>query len=178
METIEGIPVGAQLGADWDQVIARWATEDRVCVRCGLLYKEIENLGTWRCSQHAWPEPQGPRWTCCGQVVRVTPSPVVKACVRADHCDLPGCREWTTEHDRFLPNELIPTLGAYVFASSVTDGTIHWEAQGFPGETQDQLLERSKHTVLRRYDWRKAREITERTKPPHGASSDAIFYHT
>lgn len=31
-----------------------WIEENRHCTSCGETYKEIDNIGTWRCRQHVY----------------------------------------------------------------------------------------------------------------------------
>lgn len=57
----------------------------RTCARCGALYSEIGNLGTWHCTGFhplaAWPLTPDGRVSCCRKL------PSQGGCVAADHTD-------------------------------------------------------------------------------------------
>lgn len=73
-----------------DELVKQW-TGRRQCIRCSVFYKEKDNIGQWRCSQHAGflnPKYKGYTTFCCKTVFRGfgnTVSATPWGCVRADH---------------------------------------------------------------------------------------------
>lgn len=72
-------------GGSGQRVIEESLRQRRTCRRCGMLYREGENIGTWRCrSFHPleWRQTRAQRsYRCCG---RPAGSP---GCVSADHTE-------------------------------------------------------------------------------------------
>lgn len=75
---------------------------NRACTRCGLPYKERDNVGQWNCKKfHAlfnWTGPRDDKYKCCGRPV--APCFVWDGCVRADHID--------EEIERTRPTKIAP----------------------------------------------------------------------
>lgn len=91
---------------------ARWGA----CGVCGERFREFDNVGAWKCTQHA-DEPSGGAYSCCGDLVRPSPHPRRKGCVRADHNALathPGSPppRYTYVHDVKLSEAALATLTA------------------------------------------------------------------
>jgi len=73
--------------------------ERRHCVRCGTVYVELENLGTWHCGYHpgaldsVWRVRTDARgnvrgtYTCCGREPPLRSGIGVQGCTRCDHAD-------------------------------------------------------------------------------------------
>ena len=94
--------------------------ERRTCVRCDVVYTELENLGTWHCSHHpgvldnVWARHVDARgnmrgtYSCCGRAPPLRPA-AADGCARCDHTDVeqppeePICVE--AEHARQLLGE-------------------------------------------------------------------------
>ena len=89
-----------KLTQDWTKkTVVLWYNEYK-CTRCGILFTEATNLGSWGCTQHAYygrtditspywnHPPAGSKWPCCGQTVKSNPL-FERGCVRADHTDHP-----------------------------------------------------------------------------------------
>lgn len=135
-------------GPEWRETLLQWKQESRLCRRCGLTYKELENQGTWRCSQHdEFATNNGFTWSCCGGPVRHSTSAVVKACRRADHTILPV--DWRMEHDFYLPRGLLSFFHKPRPQAVLTGGDLGG-AEGHGFATDAQLHE---YLVVRRYEW-------------------------
>lgn len=86
-------------------IVVRWLklketwSEELVCVRCGVLFTELSNIGKWECSFHpgkktrgaqnhsirtsaAWVQTPEYRWSCCG---KLWSSNHDAGCVSCDH---------------------------------------------------------------------------------------------
>lgn len=79
---------------DDQEFIEQW-TFARHCIRCNMRYTEKENIGQFRCWQHAFlydPNDRINRSSCCGLKFRgykIGPSAGHWGCIRADHTQLP-----------------------------------------------------------------------------------------
>jgi hypothetical protein len=38
----------------WNRKISTWMNTTRYCVRCGMHYRLIDNIGSWKCTQPMW----------------------------------------------------------------------------------------------------------------------------
>ena len=86
----------------WLKQKEKWSDSKR-CIRCGLGYKEIENLGRWECSFHSgekidiskgthkvltsasWVNTPDYRWSCCPNVLWTKNHRY--GCIKCDHTD-------------------------------------------------------------------------------------------
>lgn len=64
---------------DWKDVWTLWQSRRLWCINDAHEYTEEQNLGQWRCWQHAGVWSEG-RWTCCGRTYARD-----NGCVAADH---------------------------------------------------------------------------------------------
>ena len=39
---------------EWDKKISIWTQTIRFCKRCGMHYRVIDNIGSWKCTQAMW----------------------------------------------------------------------------------------------------------------------------
>jgi hypothetical protein len=99
---------------DWYESIAK---EYITCGRCGIYYREIENIGAWKCKQHAleWNRfasgefRERGRYDCCGSIFIEDLSEFPKGCVPADHAPLNTVHESPREEVVF-PQILLPYM--------------------------------------------------------------------
>lgn len=92
------------LGEKWQKAVRSWTRRVLTCESCGQQFRQINNIGRWRCSQHWWPgfpPKKGEKWRCCGKVEVGTPSWKSEGCVPADHTleEVP----YDTGHDLLAP---------------------------------------------------------------------------
>lgn len=82
---------------------------ERLCERCGFIYKERANIGQWQCRKyHAlfnYTPPQGPTYKCCGRALGED------GCVAADHHD--------RLHERTEPTRVAPHTARLLDENSV-----------------------------------------------------------
>lgn len=129
-----------QLHDVWNVRINKWAAEELVCVRCKQKYFEINNVGSWHCSQHAQPYSTSTcNHPCCGQARDRF------GCVKADHRQIE--RHYTEGDDMGVPAQ-------YAIALELE------EKCKVPG-TQIDLVTRNVDTQvrkeyvwIRRFDWK------------------------
>lgn len=106
-----------QIGKQWLQLLKDWSSLDQMCGRCGQHYKEIENIGSWRCKQHAreWNSFTNGTfyganaWDCCGSKFHENNSEYARACVPSDHNRLDFGYE-KPENDVVIPRVFLKYL--------------------------------------------------------------------
>jgi len=103
-------------------IVNRWH-RPRHCIRCGAFYKEIDNLGQWKCRNHPGDQVENSdtfnkhdpfTFSCCGlshwDEYAKTPSkkhifeyrnPL--GCTPCDHTIIPGAPQYTEKDDIVLP---------------------------------------------------------------------------
>lgn len=93
--------------AAWTSVLERWREQWLLCVRCGIGYVELDNIGRWRCKQHACPmNARTGVWPCCGARRTVDSYRwCTTGCVRADHIQ-PQRIAYTLAHTQVLPGRV------------------------------------------------------------------------
>lgn len=161
----------------WQQILEDWSERLRTCYRCGDLYYEAENVGRWRCFQHAarldpgtvssgtgtqtqrvWAgvvDEESPQvvqtWRCCGAPLHGKASQDRNGCIPCDHNDRPA--PWSRLEDTPLPKGLVADAISPDPESILGpgDSLLHLKVVG----QQD----RKRYTVVRRYDWRRAEAI-------------------
>lgn len=99
-----------------------WIVETRTCTSCGENYKEIDNLGSWRCAQHPLEAIYDQRkgyavYQCCGKK-KIGRSLGTNGCVRSDHTvlNIP----YYDMHDIKLPKNLANIMPPYRESTPVT----------------------------------------------------------
>jgi hypothetical protein len=139
----------------WIKIIYKWETEELRCVNCGLPYKEIDNIGKWKCKQHVslWNDrvrgiKYGPDcWDCCGDKVNFAGIKHVpmkpRGCVPADHTTNPTA--YTITNDVPIPANIFALIQP--IQSSVLDPTNNDYSDVLPSH----LL--SSHLIIRRFKW-------------------------
>lgn len=88
--------------AFWDRELTDWENLNLKCARCGVPFREIDNIGQWKCSQHCSVSVPtvGEVWSCCGRPVKAWIRPN-EGCVKADHS--PNTAPFSNEDDIPLP---------------------------------------------------------------------------
>ncbi len=94
------------LDEDWNNIIHKWNQEELKCTRCKMLFKEIENIGLWKCSQHASEYLSGRTsqkqyWSCCNRIYLGNNSLKNIGCIKADHTTLKI--PFNEDHDMPIP---------------------------------------------------------------------------
>ncbi len=73
------------LGATSQSSIDEQLERLRRCVRCGMMYRESQNMGAWSCrayhAMEAYRTPHQPTYQCCGRAIGM------RGCVPADHTE-------------------------------------------------------------------------------------------
>lgn len=116
---------------EWEAILSYWKREQLTCFRCKYYFYEIDNLGAWKCAQHAVVQPgRGGIWSCCNK------GSLERGCVRADHTTL--VIPFDENHDIKIPSLLKDVVEIYN-KSKVE-------------ETSDEMEFQSTITV-RRFDW-------------------------
>lgn len=159
-KTVEGHNLEPQLlftlTPDWIEMFRKWKEVELVCARCGIVYNDIENIGAWRCKQHAstfnW-ESKGKfhkifTWDCCGSKEYKNISSIPSACVRCDH--RPVDVNYTTPiNDVVIPSVLVQYLINFTPESLVQgEDLIDYEA------TTGVAWDLDTYTIIRRFDSR------------------------
>jgi hypothetical protein len=121
---------------EWEALLSLWEREQLTCKKCGFFFYEIENIGSWKCYQHAVSSPRGGIWPCCGK------SFFDRGCIRADHTTLPI--SFSENHDLKIPSPLKDAVG--IFEKSKVE------------ETSDEMEFQSTIKV-RRFDWINANKL-------------------
>lgn len=79
-DILENERISEEIPEEWAEILRLWATKQRTCTH-GHLYYELDNVGSWKCRQHALEYDEGEGlWPCCGKTNRLD-----RGCVRADH---------------------------------------------------------------------------------------------
>lgn len=91
----------------------------RLCVRCGVIYKERDNIGVWRCKRYHplfnLATPRSETYRCCGRSVADDDN----GCVAADHIDV-VC-------ERTLPTRCAPHTIALLEESEIRIARKHYD---------------------------------------------------
>jgi len=179
-----------RLSKDQISTIYNWQSIELTCARCGLTYYEINNIGQWKCSQHArgWNDYMGGnfygpfQWDCCGVQMSKFPHGDTKAgCVAADHSplDIPYSRG---EDDMQLPKDLLGLIKvkpeSIVPLGDAKNTDIYEDLIDRPDSLSVEVtdengevisVEREEFVVVRRFDWNEdiERKSTARTMSNH-----------
>jgi len=155
--------------------LQKWNTIELECARCNQTYYECNNIGRWKCSQHAreWNASRGGdfyevgRWDCCGSNYRKPLKGDAKwGCVRSDHTPIDA--PYLVADDILLPKDLIRFVKPGPF--SVVDlekadlydtlikrpDKLHMEVEDDRGVVVGYSEE--DYVVIRRYDWKEEAE--------------------
>lgn len=126
----------------WEDVISRWTEEKLKCTKCGNFFYEINNIGAWKCSQHAHERHTNAstRWPCCDKIYRGVPGMASLGCVRADHTTLEV--NFTEEHDISIPITLKNYITVYGQSVIENNDALH----------QNKIK-------IRRFDWKTADKL-------------------
>ena len=109
------------------------------CYRCGAYFYEIENIGQWKCNQHASVVPTGGEyWHCCGKVVG-TGHVSDDGCVPSDHTTL--SIPYSEVHNVPIPISIIQQLDVPLIST-----VLHDDVSNTDGDYGFQQV------VVRRYD--------------------------
>lgn len=166
------IDIYMQLSDDYRKIFEIWTTRALLCERCYRKYNDIENIGAWKCRQHAgeWNGDQrgdryGPyQWDCCGSTYFENPSGVdvsLSGCVPCDH--RPTNTPYVAyETDVRLPKILVPFLVGVRRESVLNDVDIEYY-MSYTGNRVPQ-----DYTVIRRFNWWEHKSIMERKETSVG----------
>jgi len=113
-----------RLSLDWQDVIRSWAVE-RLCIRCNVTYREIENLGRWRCGDHPLSlnrsgdgrNHREGRYECCGYAISPHDRQAFRGrwgrgCTASDHSEFERPYD---ERDRIiLPPEVLRIVKGFL----------------------------------------------------------------
>lgn len=129
-----------------EEMLKQWNGR-RQCKRCSVFYSEKDNIGQWRCSQHAGffnPTCKGSKAVCCGKVFRGfenTVSATPWGCVRADHTilDIP----WNDSHKLYISRK---TLEVMMPPKDYT-------------ASDEKFKDGIKYIGVQRYDWKESEKI-------------------
>lgn len=71
----------------WDTMLKNWTTIKLRCVKCGIMFREIDNIGRWECWQHPTIEIPAPgqKWPCCQKKCKIGLTADNRGCVKSDH---------------------------------------------------------------------------------------------
>ena len=94
--------------------------ETEQCLRCGRMFVGLENIGAWKCRQHAFKGTTGTGnpildlkagdlWPCCGALVKAD-SFNNGGCVPADHTILRNGYAWEFHEDFYVPKFVFDEL--------------------------------------------------------------------
>ena len=126
---------------EWNAKVNDWAETLLECTRCGRDFYEIDNIGSWRCSQHVAFRPTGGWWPCCGQKFISATQKVAAVCVAADH--RASLAPWDEEQDLHMPLPLANVVRLYDASRVPLPGG---------GSARNNLH-------VRRFDWKGAGEL-------------------
>lgn len=142
------------LDKEWKDVVKRWQTLLLECARCGTLYKEIDNIGTWKCHQHSlgWNY-QGKgtfreksQWDCCGEKMKHNLPGDPRGCVRGDHS--PDDVVYSRKDDIVLPNVVLNFIVTQP-KSTIRDKNERILENYYPTDE-----EFDDNVIVRRFDWK------------------------
>lgn len=154
----------AALGPQWANLARSFVEDELCCVRCGTVFHEAENIGAWRCAQHASfaLPPVGDAWPCCDKQRRAIGGngsgsrPWSDGCVAADHTTLHA--RFTELHDVPMPYAVMNLL-----TRARNDALVEDEGAATCGQDDAAVLG---VPVFRRYDWRAERVMRGRSLNP------------
>lgn len=105
------------LDPEWREMFSKWREIELSCERCGIFYNDIENIGAWKCKQHALPYNRNRKgnffdkghWDCCGEREPGREYGIPNGCVPCDHRPIDVKYEKIL-NDVAIPNPLISYL--------------------------------------------------------------------
>jgi hypothetical protein len=135
----------------WSEKMRSYTKEKFVCVNCGMSYKESDNIGRWKCSQHPYfPSVSvGGIWPCCGKLSKPKPVPMGGGCVRCDHTVL-NC-SYDSRHDIPLPKFVAERIGVDRTLPSVVKVGSQEDIEDYDNE-EEKKDARDNYVTVRRYD--------------------------
>lgn len=98
----------ASLESKWKTELLRLKKLKGRCTRCLADFYEIDNIGQWKCKQHAYrgePLPISSRWPCCGAIVGRSRNSNENGCIRCDHTAT--VFTWTEKDVYRVPQEVV-----------------------------------------------------------------------
>jgi len=124
----------------------------RRCLKCGVNYREINNLGKWSCRQHPGVWNDGvpgiyydkDRYDCCGNQKRFGAPLDPTGCIRADHTELAS--PYTEYNDVPLPPALMNAITIY--KESLVDSNSARETTSMNANDSIDSI------IIRRFDWK------------------------
>jgi predicted nucleic acid-binding Zn-ribbon protein len=156
----------------WKDLFKKWLDVQHKCVRCGTIYNEIENIGSWECKQHVLSWNAHCRgsfygahsWDCCGDTFPSNLTDHPRGCVPCDHNTLDFPYQ-APEHDVVLPTVLLQYL--------ITGGTSQ-EAILADNDLKDYVADTGPLppdlSVVRRFKWLEYRSRKERGTSAEGVT--------
>ena len=127
---------------EWIEEINRWKSKELTCYKCGTFFYEIDNIGQWKCRQHASITPQNGEWSCCKKILG-TGHVSSDGCVPSDHTTL--LIPYTEIHNLPIPISLVQQLN--ILEKSVV---LHQDPTNTDGDYGFNQV------VVRRYDYETA----------------------
>lgn len=135
----------------WSTQLKKFYDLTLECVNCGMIYRESENIGRWKCSQHVqFPEiNRGEIWTCCKRKSKGRPWPINYGCVKSDHTVL-NC-PYDESHDIPLPAYIARKMGIETYLPSVIKVGSEFDFENYKDE-KDKVMTKKNYVKIRRYD--------------------------
>lgn len=105
--------IETRLDPAWKTERLKMLINKYICVRCGNDFRDIDNIGSWKCTQHAYANllngeliPGQHLWPCCGKPVKVDRLTDI-GCVPCDHTikKMP----WEDMDDINIPQAIVST---------------------------------------------------------------------
>src|SRR5688500_12169652 len=138
----------------WIKILRQWEEIEKKCTNCGVLFKEINNIGQWKCMGHTrdWNDignglNYGPnKWDCCGSTNRKKMNGVMypNGCTRCDH---------TTLSSRLTNIDDIPLPVVLYSAVNPKSESILSEKELPKDKKNTQTI--TSYIFVRRYDWKR-----------------------
>jgi hypothetical protein len=164
------IPAEDQVEDAWRKELLKWQRNYYNCTRCGRPFRELDNIGQWNCTQHAYsalrtstPIP-GDKWPCCGRLIK-SDTRNDHGCIPCDHTIFQKAWDHTGDYQmpilifqQYFKNvrpEAIITTVEYQKSRSIN--------QPFPDNNTEEENEFAKaYAFIRRFDKSKHDEQAQR----------------
>lgn len=164
------VDIYMKLSTPYRDIFEIWNTRALMCERCYVKYNDIENIGAWKCKQHAgeWNgDSNGDRygrfqWDCCGSKYYENPSGIMNhGCIPCDHRPM-AINYISYETDVLLPTMLVPYLVG-VRKEAILDNL---EIEYYMAYTDKRVP--IDYTVIRRFNWLEEKSLLERKETSIG----------
>jgi hypothetical protein len=139
---------------EWQKKIEEWQQVERRCLKCGLLFYEMDNIGKWQCKQHVLDYNhtqdgifyKAGSWDCCGKKEKRGRELRANGCVRSDHTILfsPYTEKDDLSIEKALIELIVPCRESIINLDSSRQANFMLKSTK-PGDF-----------VVRRYDWKNA----------------------